>query len=41
MKLSFENYIIDLSKPIDISLPITTDGKNPIAWYKTNRKLNL
>ncbi|MCR5861481.1 cyclase family protein [Flavobacterium sp. J372] len=24
---------VDLSKPIDISLPITADGKNPVAWY--------
>jgi kynurenine formamidase len=39
MKLSFENYIIDLSKPIDISLPITTDGKNPIAWYQNQPEI--
>ncbi|MFP9099841.1 cyclase family protein [Flavobacterium sp. RHBU_24] len=26
-------YKADLSNPIDISLPITADGKNPIAWY--------
>ena len=27
-------YKIDLSKPIDISLPITNDAHNPIAWYQ-------
>jgi len=26
-------YHADLSKPIDISLPLSADGKNPIAWY--------
>lgn len=26
-------YQIDLSKPIDISIPITNTDKNPIAWY--------
>ena len=39
MKLSFENYIIDLSKPIDISLSITSDGKNPIAWYQSQPEI--
>lgn len=24
---------VDFSKPLDISLPITADGKNPVAWY--------
>lgn len=28
-----KNYTADLSKPMDISLPITADGKNPVAWY--------
>jgi kynurenine formamidase len=27
-------YQIDLSKPIDISIPITNDEHNPIAWYQ-------
>ncbi|MFB3385854.1 cyclase family protein [Flavobacterium sp. LAR06] len=26
-------YQIDLSKPIDISIPLTNTGENPIAWY--------
>jgi kynurenine formamidase len=28
------NFQIDLSKPIDISIPITNDEQNPIAWYQ-------
>lgn len=27
------NYEIDLSKPIDISIPLTNTDSNPIAWY--------
>ena len=26
-------YQIDLSKPIDISIPLTNTDENPIAWY--------
>ncbi|RZJ63270.1 MAG: cyclase family protein [Flavobacterium sp.] len=26
-------FSIDLSKPIDISIPLSSDEKNPIAWY--------
>ena len=26
-------YEIDLSKPIDISIPLSNTDKNPIAWY--------
>jgi len=26
-------YVIDLFQPIDISIPLTNDYKNPIAWY--------
>lgn len=26
-------YIIDLSKPLDISLSLRGDDKNPVAWY--------
>ncbi|AWM13918.1 metal-dependent hydrolase [Flavobacterium sediminis] len=29
-----QNFTVDLSKPIDISLPVTNDDKNPIAWYQ-------
>ena len=27
-------FQIDLSKPIDISIPLTNDNQNPIAWYQ-------
>jgi len=28
-----KNYIIDLSKPLDISIGLRGDEKNPVAWY--------
>ena len=28
------SYELDLSKPLDISLPLTNDADNPIAWYQ-------
>lgn len=34
MKIQLENKTIDLSKPIDISLPISNTDANPIAWYQ-------
>lgn len=40
MTITLENYTIDLSKPMDISLPITTDGKNPIAWYQNQPEIS-
>jgi kynurenine formamidase len=33
MKIQLENKTIDLSKPIDISLPLSNTDANPIAWY--------
>ncbi|WP_395052195.1 cyclase family protein [Flavobacterium sp.] len=33
MKATINNYQIDLSKPIDISIPLSNTDKNPIAWY--------
>ena len=33
MKATINNFEIDLSKPIDISIPLTNSDKNPIAWY--------
>lgn len=34
MKALIENkYKIDLSKPIDISIPLSNTDENPIAWY--------
>jgi kynurenine formamidase len=34
MKATINNFEIDLSKPIDISIAITNDDHNPIAWYQ-------
>jgi hypothetical protein len=36
MIATIENIKVDLSKPIDISIPITNNA-NPIAWYIENR----
>jgi kynurenine formamidase len=33
MIATIENFKVDLSKPIDISIPITNTDANPIAWY--------
>lgn len=33
MKAKIQNLTIDLSKPIDISIPLSNSEKNPIAWY--------
>jgi len=33
MKAIINNFKIDLSKPIDISLPLSNTYANPIAWY--------
>jgi kynurenine formamidase len=33
MKSIINNFNIDLSKPIDISLPLSNTDANPIAWY--------
>ena len=33
MKATIKNFNIDLSKPIDISLPLSNTDANPIAWY--------
>lgn len=34
MKATIDNnFEIDLSKPIDISIPLTNTDENPIAWY--------
>ena len=34
MLATIKNIQIDLSKPIDISIPLTNNGQNPIAWYQ-------
>jgi len=33
MKAKINNFQIDLSKPIDISIPLSNTDANPIAWY--------
>lgn len=33
MLAKINNFEIDLSKPIDISIPLTNTDANPIAWY--------
>lgn len=33
MKATINNIEIDLSKPIDISIPLSNTDENPIAWY--------
>lgn len=33
MKATIHNFQIDLSKPIDISIPLSNTDANPIAWY--------
>lgn len=31
--LNGKEFEVDFSQPIDISIPITSNGNNPIAWY--------
>ena len=33
MKAIINNFQVDLSKPIDISIPLSDTDENPIAWY--------
>lgn len=33
MKATINNLTFDLSKPFDISIPLSNTAKNPIAWY--------
>ena len=33
MIAKIQNFEIDLSKPLDISIPLTNTDANPIAWY--------
>lgn len=32
-------YEVDLSKPLDISLPLTNNEQNPIAWYQSTPQI--
>lgn len=40
MITKIQNFEIDLSKPIDISISITNDEQNPIAWYQNAPEIN-
>ncbi len=40
MIAKINNFEIDLSKPIDISIPITNTDANPIAWYIDKPEIN-
>ncbi|WP_428224250.1 cyclase family protein [Flavobacterium sp.] len=33
MLLNINNLTFDLSQPLDISIPLSSNDKNPIAWY--------
>ncbi len=33
MKATINNFEVDLSKPFDISIPLSNTDENPIAWY--------
>jgi len=35
MKATINNIQIDLSKPLDISIPLSNNEQNPIAWYQS------
>jgi len=35
-----EQFEIDLSKPVDISLPLSNTSENPIAWYQEIPEIN-
>jgi kynurenine formamidase len=39
MKATINNIEIDLSKPFDISIPLTNNEQNPIAWYQNTPEI--
>ena len=39
MKATINNIQIDLSKPLDISIPLTNNEQNPIAWYQNTPEI--
>jgi hypothetical protein len=39
--IATDNFQVDLSKPIDISIPLSNTDDNPIAWYVENQLLKL
>ena len=40
MKAKINNFEVDLSKPIDISIPLSNTEDNPIAWYIEKPEIN-
>ncbi|MFA9188547.1 cyclase family protein [Flavobacterium magnesitis] len=40
MLAKINNFEIDLSKPIDISIPLSNTEENPIAWYIEKPEIN-
>ena len=34
-----QTFLVDLSKPIDLSIPLTNSDENPIAWYLDKPKI--
>jgi hypothetical protein len=41
MIATIDNFQVDLSKPIDISIPLSNTDDNPIAWYVEKQLLKL
>ena len=39
MKATINNLQIDLSNPLDISIPLTNNEQNPIAWYQNTPEI--
>ncbi|TAF11990.1 MAG: cyclase family protein [Flavobacteriia bacterium] len=39
MKATINNQQIDLSNPLDISIPLTNNEQNPIAWYQNTPEI--
>ena len=39
IKHNDKNYTVDFSQPLDISLPLTNNNQNPIAWYQDEPKI--
>jgi hypothetical protein len=39
MKATINNLQIDISNPLDISIPLTNNEQNPIAWYQNTPEI--
>lgn len=40
IELNNKTYKVDFSKPLDISIGLRGDSKNPVAWYLESPKIN-